>query len=328
MVKDAVSPELVEDYFRLYVNRRAYTVQSPRPHRESGRHYYYRPKDAKGGNNLALARKTIAHHLEGKITIGLYAINPQTQRCKWVAIDADYENSLEHLIKLQWELKNDGIQAALEKSRRGGHLWILTETPLLAKDCRLYIYNLALRLKLPVKGSDLPEGIEVFPRHNSLKPEEFGNAIRGPLGVHQANKKRYFFYGADYTLQAQIGYLKGLRKLTEQQLKSLITGMTVPAELSEARHRIPSVGSYGYGRNEFRILDHIQIRRKSGRNYWARCPSCAMHGHDRGSDNLAISVDDPRKYRCWAGCTREMIREALGCPVKTEFSNQPSVSSP
>jgi len=38
---------VVADYFRLFVNRRAYTLQSDRPHAESGRHYYYRPSDKK-----------------------------------------------------------------------------------------------------------------------------------------------------------------------------------------------------------------------------------------------------------------------------------------
>src|SRR5689334_16319748 len=132
MSDHVATADLVKDYFDLFVNRRAYTVQSHRPHRESGRHYYYRPRDLNAGKNLPLTSKTITEHLEGKMTIGLYGINPATQRCKWVAIDADYENSLEHLLKLQWELKNDNIEAALEKSRRGGHLWILAETPLLA----------------------------------------------------------------------------------------------------------------------------------------------------------------------------------------------------
>src|SRR5262245_20178638 len=214
--------ELIDDYFRLFVNRRAYTVQSQRPHPEGGKHYYYRPKEP--GRDTYLTEMTVAQHLEGKITIGLYAINPENQRCKWAAIDADYRNSLEDLLKLQWELKNDGIAAALEKSRRGGHLWILAEAPLLAKDCRIYIYSLAVRLKVPVRGIGFAEGIEIFPRQSFLRPEEFGNAIRGPLGVHQANKKRYFFYGADYTLEAQTSYLKGLTKLTEARLKSLISG--------------------------------------------------------------------------------------------------------
>jgi len=40
---------LVVDYFRLFVTRRAYTLQSNRPHPESSRHYYYRPKDKISG---------------------------------------------------------------------------------------------------------------------------------------------------------------------------------------------------------------------------------------------------------------------------------------
>ncbi len=31
---------VVADYFRLFVNRRAYTLQSNRPRPESARHYY------------------------------------------------------------------------------------------------------------------------------------------------------------------------------------------------------------------------------------------------------------------------------------------------
>jgi len=73
------SPQLVRDYFRLFVNRRAYTVQSARPHLESGRHYYYRPTDRKTGAGLSLTAETLRRHLEGEITIALYAINPATQ---------------------------------------------------------------------------------------------------------------------------------------------------------------------------------------------------------------------------------------------------------
>jgi hypothetical protein len=44
------SPQIVKTYLRLFVNRRAYTMQSMRPHPESGRHYYFRPtKKGTGG---------------------------------------------------------------------------------------------------------------------------------------------------------------------------------------------------------------------------------------------------------------------------------------
>ncbi len=75
-----VSPGVVADYHALFVNRLAYTLQSPRPHPESGRHYYFRPKAKGTGEELSLTEATIRRHLEGELTIGLYAINPTTQR--------------------------------------------------------------------------------------------------------------------------------------------------------------------------------------------------------------------------------------------------------
>jgi hypothetical protein len=316
---------MAETFYHLFVNRRAYTLQSSKPHPDTGRHYYYRPKAREGGPPLALSPEIVRRHLAGELTLGIYAINPSTQRSKWVGIDADYKNALEDLLKLQYELKQDGVEPALEKSNRGGHLWIFFEQPALARDCRIYIYHTALRLGLPIKGAKLPEGIEIFPRQDELGPGEFGNAIRAPLGVHRGAResrgRRFWYYGADYTLADQLAYLVRLRKVTEGQLKQFITGKTVPEEFAQrARQSEAPKRYFSSPRNEFRILDYVQVRRQSGRNWFARCPSCARANRDTSGDNLAILVEDPRKYRCWAGCTKEMIREAVGRPIPEKRS--------
>ena len=44
--------QVVEDYQRLFVNRRAFTMQSVQPHPETGRHYYFRP--SKKGTDIRL----------------------------------------------------------------------------------------------------------------------------------------------------------------------------------------------------------------------------------------------------------------------------------
>jgi hypothetical protein len=317
------SDDTIARYIELFVNRGAYTLQSSSPDSESGRCCYYRPK-----GRISLSQEAIRKHLEGQITIGLYAINPSTQRCKWVAIDADYPEALEDLLKLQWELQQDGIEAALEKSRRGGHLWLFAAKPLLARDCRLYIHSLARRLKVPVKGTRpvqlcssaaLADGIEVFPKQDEVPADEFGNAIRGPLGVHRGVGKRFWFYGADYTLDAQIAYLTRVRRITEDEISRFVSGIEVPEETPPGRK--PSLRprtASGNNRREFSILEHVGgKKRKVGRNYFTRCPSCARQGRDKSGDNLAICVADPRKYRCWAGCRKEEIRAALGCPIKS-----------
>ena len=316
------TPEVVQAYWQLFVNRRAYTMQSMRAHSETGRHYYFRPSKRGTDTPLMLTDETICQHLEGKVTVGLYAINPSNQRCKWVAIDADYKNAMEDLLKLQYRLTQDRVEPALEMSRRGGHLWIFLATPLLAQECRIYIHDLAQRLGVPVKGSGLAEGIEVFPKHDAIGAGEFGNAIRGPLGIHRGANRRFWFYGADYTLEDQIAYLKNLRKVTEDELRRFIAGKDKPRPDTppQAQRTNRVERKEGTARSEFRILEHVKTRRKVGRNYVARCPSCADCGHDRVGDNLAILIEDPRFYKCWAGCTKEMIRAALGCPIRVRQS--------
>jgi len=115
-----------------------------------------------------------------------------------------------------------------------------------------------------------------------------------------------------------MAYLNGLKKVTDQEMQRFIAGNTMPAEVSARQHTAVRPVPYSGPRpGEFRILDHISARlRKVGRNYVTRCPSCAAAGHDQSGDNLAVRIDDPRFYKCWAGCTKEMIRQALGCPIR------------
>jgi hypothetical protein len=236
--------KLAREFSELFVNRRAYTIQSMWPHPESGRHYYYRPKLKNGGSPTGLSLEIVRQHLAGETTIGIYAINPATQRCKWMAIDADYKTAIEDLIKVQRELRDDGIEAALEKSKRGGHLWIFFERPVLARDARIYIYHVAGRLDVQVKGTGLSDGIEIFPKQDELQPGEFGNAIRAPLGVHRGAREgrgwRYWYYGADYVLNDQLAYLRRLPKVKEQHLQRIIAGKTIPREFAQ-RARWPEM---------------------------------------------------------------------------------------
>ncbi len=53
---------VVTDYWQLFVNRRAYTVQSIRPHPETGPRYYFRP--TKEGTDIPpmLTDETIRQH--------------------------------------------------------------------------------------------------------------------------------------------------------------------------------------------------------------------------------------------------------------------------
>lgn len=324
-------PEHVRNYCALFVNRRAHTLQAKRADPHTGRHNYFVAKEflphqqsgPPQGPPKPLDDKAIRAHLEGRLTVGLYAINPETQRCKWLAIDADYERALYDLCALQYELTHKGIDVAVEQSRRGGHLWIFLENPCLAMEGRLFISHIAQQLKLPIKGArdeqgtTQVDGIEIFPKQDTVDPEKYGNGIRGPLGVHQATGLRYYFYGADdFTLDAQISYLNQRRKLTEAELRAFLDRLPPP----EPKQAAPAPGNRPAcfeGRPQFCILDHVAVdtRRAVSGNYVTACPSCRRQNQDQHGDNLHIKVSDPRFYLCRAGCDKYAIRDALGCPV-------------
>ena len=137
-------------------------------------------------------------------------------------------DALRDLTRLRLHLKQDGVESALENSRRGGHLWIFAAEPLPARQLRIYVCDLAVRLRIPIKQGRQREGIEIFPKQDFLKPGRYGNAIRGPLGIHRGAGQRFRFCGAEGNLEAQMRYLKSVPKVASDQLARLIAGKAMP----------------------------------------------------------------------------------------------------
>jgi hypothetical protein len=302
------------EYFNIFTNRRAYVRQSHFPNMESGRFCYYKACDRQTKQALSIDIPAIQDHLAGHITIGLYAISPQSQSAKWIAMDADNADARRDLVRLQKELFEDGIESLMEQSRRGGHLWTFLSEPLPAKLCRLYVLNVARRLGIAVKR-DRTDGIEVFPRQDELQPGAYGNAIRGPLGIHRASMQRYWFEAAEPTLDAQFQMLRQVRRVAREHIEALTAGMDPITDQAIPKLWVQPSAFRG-NRLGFQILSHVPNAKRSGRNYIARCPACALRGEDRRGTHLSISAAEPRMYHCWAGCTKEEIRAALGQPIR------------
>jgi hypothetical protein len=224
-----VSSQMVEDYWNWFVNRRAYLVQRHTP-APNGKYSYYAPKDKKTDEKLSLTLKDVELHLAGLKTISLYAIEPMHSTCKWIAIDADHDKAFSDLAAVQQDLKQEGIEALLEKSRRGGHLWIFAAEPLPASLCRILVYTIALSIGVPIKGFNHEvEGLEIFPKQDRLEEGFFGNAIRGPLGVHRATSSRYWFDCASSKMPAQFDLIRNARRLTLAELEAWTEGITMPS---------------------------------------------------------------------------------------------------
>lgn len=339
------SPPLLEvpvavarEYSRLFVNRRAYTMMTDNRHDPSQNRYFRPTRSGRGTPNVVyeeLSLSTVRNHIAGKITCMFYAVNPETQRCKWICVDGDYDNAEPDLNHLREELERDGIASLFENSRRGGHLWILNESPLEAWRCRRYIATLAQSLLIPVKDARLDqpyeeeverptptgdgvlrvkrlvtkdvEGIEIFPKQDFIEEGGFGNGIRGPLCVHRKNYERYWFRGAPESLEAQMQLLRDTPKLSEGHLVELTAAYAAPVppwSVQAAPARPISTS-----RPQFSIFDYYPAP-SNKRDYHVACPSC-------GTLHLKITVGGRKHgyYNCLqGGCSSAQIREALGVP--------------
>jgi len=171
-----LTDDQIEIYWKLFVNRSDYSRQASVAN-ASGKHSYFRARKRVSLEPLALTKRQLREHLQGYITLGLYNLSPQST-AKWLAIDADYPDSLDHLRLLQQRFRQDGVTSLIEESRRGGHLWIFASEPLNALSARIYLHARASELGLPAKslrqsdGTFPVEGLEIYLKQSCVKESE------------------------------------------------------------------------------------------------------------------------------------------------------------
>jgi TOTE conflict system primase-like protein len=119
----------------------------------------------------------LVDHLRGTKTIGTYLLD-QDRRCSFAVLDADQADGLGVLRIVQAELA--GVPVHLERSRRGGHGWILFDQAYPADQVRAWLSPLAARHHL-----------ELYPKQSASAG--VGSLIRLPLGIHRKSGTRYPF---------------------------------------------------------------------------------------------------------------------------------------
>ena len=131
---------------------------------------------ARAGRTLLAS--DIYKHLDGTQTIGSYVMNERGV-CSYAVFDADSDDGLDILRGVQARLGRAGITSYLERSRRGGHLWVFLAQPVRASHLRRWLVPYC------------PTGVEFYPKQD--EGNGYGNLIRLPFGVHRRSGKRYPF---------------------------------------------------------------------------------------------------------------------------------------
>jgi hypothetical protein len=76
-------------------------------------------------------------HLRGEITLGTYLLDQESQ-AQFLVLDADDERGWERLGHLARAMADEDVPAYLERSRRGGHLWLFLAQAVAGRDARAF----------------------------------------------------------------------------------------------------------------------------------------------------------------------------------------------
>lgn len=172
------------------------------------------PQQRKDGRYRAvkqpLQQAHLAAHLRGEMTLGAYVLDEQS-RSDFLVIDADGEPDWRRLQALALALREMRCASYLERSRRGGHLWLFLGGPVAGREVRRFGNGLLAHFGIA--------DIELFPKQDKLSTGP-GSLIRLPFGVHQKSGRRYGFYTADdeplaATLREQIMVLRAPETVPE-----------------------------------------------------------------------------------------------------------------
>ena len=98
-------------------------------------------------------------HLQGEITLGAYLLD-QESRARFIVLDADDAQSWERPGHLARELAGERIPAYLERSRRGGHLWLFLAEAVAGREARAFGQGLLAAHQV--------EGVELYPKQDQL----------------------------------------------------------------------------------------------------------------------------------------------------------------
>ena len=183
-------------------------------------------------------------HLLGQYTVGVYPIR-LNQTVRFLAFDFDAAKGTRDMVAQgtrQWEAALRLVHAAavrlldvaagvgliglLEDSGwKGRHVWFFFSSSVSAAAAR----QLADRLLAQVQPLPPEVSIEIFPKQGFLRPDQVGNLIKLPLGVHRVTGRRSLFLAADGTAIADpIEALRTVPLIDRDTLNALVAQLPAP----------------------------------------------------------------------------------------------------
>ena len=184
-----------------------------------------RKKVARQTRSLSvLTDQAIRDHLEGKSTVGIYALLPG-ETCWFLAVDFDKSAWRQDAVAFVETCRRYGVPASLERSRsgNGGHVWLFFDRAVPAADAR----RLGAALLTKTTESRHEVGLDsydrFFPNQDTMPKGGFGNLIALPL--QKGPRKLGYSVFVDEAIQPypdQWQYLSTNQRVPFESLPALI----------------------------------------------------------------------------------------------------------
>ena len=200
---------------------------------------------------LPLDETAAREHLEGKQTIGTYAIR-RDDTCTFLAADFDEDHWVQDARAFAEAAKEWGIDAPLERSRsgNGGHVWIFFDGPVAARSARRLGTLILARAAAGRSQMRLHSYDRFFPNQDTLPKGGFGNLIALPLQkVPRAQGNSVFVDDQLQLFTDPWVHLASIRRLSPGDLESLLTRFDAPVEVAPQDRGVADI------RHAERVLD-------------------------------------------------------------------------
>lgn len=242
----------------------------------------------------SLSPALLLNHIRGKITLGAYALDINSQ-AQWICIDADTDEQWYKLHKLTFDLTQSNIPVYRELSRRGGHLWLFT--PKIAG-------SVARQFAKQLLAEHQIEDVEIYPKQDKLKTGP-GSLVRLPFGIHRKSGKRYYFIQLNNTpltssIRQQIALLSNPQRVPVDYIEHTLAQISEPVPSPPLQLPKVPAGNEKYLseriKNAITVKDFVRHYIELNERNIGLCP---FHADEQAS----FGVNEVGNYwHCFAGC--------------------------
>lgn len=210
---------------------------------------------------IPLDETAIRRHLEGKETVGTYAIR-QDDTCTFLAADFDGDGWKDDVSAYKTAGSEIGVQVAVERSRsgNGAHAWIFFQEPVQAHLARQLGTVIVARATASSPSMKLGTYDRFFPNQDYLPKGGFGNLIALPLQRRARESQNSVFIDDSFqVIPDQWSTLASAKRLSYLELRTVLD-KTIPKEKGPAFIRYEDQGI----RLAERVLDSGRRKVKAG----------------------------------------------------------------